>query len=179
MEKKRLERGLIQVYTGNAKGKSTAAFGLAIRAAGHGFKVVIIQFMKTGTFYGEITGLKRLAPEVEIYSYGREGFIHRGGVKPEDITLAHEALNHAEKAMLSTDTNILILDEINNALYFELLSIKEVLNFMEKKPEHVELVLTGRNAPQEIIDKAHLVTEMQEIKHPYHQGISSRKGIEY
>ncbi|MGI6065005.1 MAG: cob(I)yrinic acid a,c-diamide adenosyltransferase [Bacillota bacterium] len=179
MENKKLEKGLIQVYTGNAKGKSTAAFGLTVRAAGHGFKVIIIQFMKTGNYYGEITGLKRLSPEVEVYSYGREGFIHRNGVKPEDIVLAHDALNHAERMMLEPETDILILDEINNALFFGLLTVKEVLEFIEKKPENVELVLTGRNAPTEIIERAHLVTEMKEIKHPYQLGIGSRKGIEY
>ncbi|NMA14661.1 MAG: cob(I)yrinic acid a,c-diamide adenosyltransferase [Clostridia bacterium] len=179
MENKKLEKGLIQVYTGNAKGKSTAAFGLTVRGAGHGFKVIIIQFMKTGNYYGEITGLKRLSPEVEVYSYGREGFIHRNGVKPEDIVLAHDALNHAERMMLEPETDILILDEINNALFFGLLTVKEVLEFIEKKPENVELVLTGRNAPTEIIERAHLVTEMKEIKHPYQLGIGSRKGIEY
>lgn len=178
-DNEKLTQGLIQIYTGNAKGKSTAAFGLAVRAAGHGFKVVIIQFMKTGSYYGEIPGLKRLAPEVEIYSYGQQGFISRRGANPEDISLAHEALAHAEKALLAPETDILILDEINNALYFELLTVGEVLNFLDKKPEHVEIVMTGRNAPQELIDIAHLVTEMKEIKHPYHQGINSRKGIEY
>lgn len=179
MGKEKLERGLIEVYTGNAKGKSTASFGLAVRAVGHGLKVVIIQFMKTGLYYGEIAGFKRLAPEVEVFSYGRDGFVHRRSVKPEDICLAHEALEHAEKVMLSGETDVLILDEINNALYFELLTIQEVLDFIDKKPELMELVLTGRNAPPEIIEKAHLVTEMKEIKHPYQVGISARKGIEY
>ena len=179
MGKERLEKGLIQVYTGNAKGKSTAAFGLAVRASGHGYKVVIIQFMKTGSYYGEINGLKKLSPEVEIYSYGKKGFVHKRGIDSEDIALAHEALNHAEKAMLSPDTDIVILDEINNALYFELLTLDEVIALINKKPDHIELVLTGRNVPQEIVDKAHLVTEMKEIKHPYQLGIASRKGIEY
>jgi len=179
MSQERLEKGLIQVYTGNAKGKSTAAFGLAVRASGHGFKVVIVQFMKTGRYYGEISSLKRLSPEIEIYSYGREGFIHREGVKPEDIVLAREALKHGEKAMLHPETDLVILDEINNALYFGLISVQEVMDLISKKPEHVELVLTGRNAPQEIIDRANLVTEMKEIKHPYQEGITSRKGIEY
>ncbi|MGI6684845.1 MAG: cob(I)yrinic acid a,c-diamide adenosyltransferase [Bacillota bacterium] len=178
-EKERLSQGLIQVYTGNAKGKSTAAFGLAVRAAGHGFKVVIIQFMKTGSYYGEISGLKRLAPEIELFSYGKKGFISRKGVTKEDISLAHQALTHAEKVISSPDTDILILDEINNALYFGLISVDEVLDFLDQKPPHVEVILTGRNAPQELIERAHLVTEMKEIKHPYQQGISSRKGIEY
>lgn len=179
MNKERLTQGLIQIYTGTAKGKSTAAFGLAVRAAGHGFKVVIIQFMKTGSYYGEIPGLKRLAPEVEVYSYGQEGFVHRRGVTEEDISLAHEAMAHAEKALLDPETDIIILDEINNALHYQLLTVEEVLHLLNKKPDHVEIVLTGRNAPQELIDRADLVTEMKEIKHPFHQGINSRKGIEY
>lgn len=177
--KERLEKGLIEVYTGNAKGKSTSAFGLAVRASGHGFKVVIAQFMKTGSYYGEIPALKKLAPEIEITSFGREGFISRGGAKPEDVTLAHEALKFAENKMLDGETDILILDEINNALYFELLTLDEVLEFIRKKPQHIELVMTGRNAPQGLIDIADLVTEMKEIKHPYQQGVGSRKGIEY
>ena len=177
--RERLEKGLIQVYTGNAKGKSTASFGLALRASGHGFKTVIVQFMKTGSYYGEIPAFAKLAPEVEIKSFGREGFISRGGAKPEDLVLAHEALAYAQEKMLSGDIDIIILDEVNNALYFELLTLAEVQAFLAKKPELVEVVLTGRNAPQEIIDGADLVTEMQEIKHPYHQGVGSRKGIEY
>ncbi|MGI6629140.1 MAG: cob(I)yrinic acid a,c-diamide adenosyltransferase [Bacillota bacterium] len=177
--KEKLTQGLIQIYTGNAKGKSTAAFGLAVRAAGHGFKVIVIQFMKTGSYYGEIPGLKRLAPEVEIHSYGKEGFISQRGVTEEDISLAHKALAHAERAFADPETDILILDEINNALYYELLTVEEVLRFLDQKPEHVEVVMTGRNAPRELIEKAHLVTEMKEIKHPYQQGIASRKGIEY
>ncbi|MEL7565122.1 MAG: cob(I)yrinic acid a,c-diamide adenosyltransferase [Dehalobacterium sp.] len=179
MGKEKLTQGLIQIYTGNAKGKSTAAFGLAVRAAGHGFKVVVIQFMKTGSYYGEIPGLKRLAPEIEIHSYGKEGFVHRRGVTEEDISLAHAAMVHAEKALLVPETDILILDEINNALYFQLITVEEVLTLLDKKPFNVEIVMTGRNAPQELIERAHLVTEMKEIKHPFHQGINSRKGIEY
>jgi len=175
----RLTQGLIQIYTGNAKGKSTAAFGLAVRAAGHGFKVVVIQFMKTGSYYGEVPGLKRLAPEVELYSYGKDGFIGRRGVTEEDIALARQALAHAEKALLNPETDILILDEINNALYFGLITVEDVLKLLDQKPQHVEVVMTGRNAPPELIERAHLVTEMKEIKHPYKQGISSRKGIEY
>ncbi|MGI6678838.1 MAG: cob(I)yrinic acid a,c-diamide adenosyltransferase [Dehalobacterium sp.] len=178
-QRERLEKGLIQIYTGNAKGKSTASFGLAVRASGHGLRVIIIQFMKTGTYYGEINGLKRLAPEVELYSYGRNGFVHRRGIAKEDIDVAHEALQHAEKALLDPETDLLILDEINNAIFYELITVEEVLSLLDKKPENVEIVLTGRHAPPELIKRAHLVTEMKEIKHPYKTGITSRKGIEY
>ncbi|GAW94226.1 cob(I)yrinic acid a,c-diamide adenosyltransferase [Calderihabitans maritimus] len=176
---KRLEKGLIQVYTGNGKGKSTAAFGLAVRAAGHGFKVYIIQFMKTGNFYGEINTFKRLAPEVEVKSFGRPGFIYKESPREEDYKLAREALEYARQVMLADDADIVILDEINNALYFGLISLEEVMELLKQKPPQVELVLTGRNAPMEIIEMADLVTEMLEKKHPYRQGIPGRKGIEY
>lgn len=173
-----LSQGLIQVYTGNAKGKSTAAFGLAVRAAGHGLKVHIVQFMKTGD-YGENKALARLAPEVEIAAFGRKGFIHRGGAKPEDYELAHQALDCAREIMLAGRADILILDEINNALYFGLLPLEAVLEFIQAKPPQLELILTGRNAPPEITELADLVTEMLEVKHPYQKGIGSRAGIEY
>lgn len=173
-----LNQGLIQVYTGNAKGKSTAAFGLAVRAAGHGLKVHIVQFMKTGD-YGENKALARLAPEIEVRAFGRKGFVHRGGAGPQDYELARQALDYAREIMLSGRADILILDEINNALYFGLLPLHVVLEFLQAKPPQVELVLTGRNAPPEIIELADLVTEMVEVKHPYQQGIGSRAGIEY
>lgn len=174
-----LERGLIQVYTGSAKGKSTAAFGLALRAVGHGFHVYIIQFMKGSSYYGELTSFKRLEPECRIEHFGQPGWVKKGKAKPEDIAEAKNALARAEELMLSGEIDILILDEINNALWFELLTVDEVLALLKKKPAHVELVLTGRNAPQEIIDAAQLVTEMVEVKHPYQIGIEARKGVEY
>ncbi|TDA64006.1 MAG: cob(I)yrinic acid a,c-diamide adenosyltransferase [Clostridia bacterium] len=173
-----LNQGLIQVYTGNAKGKSTAAFGLAVRAAGHGLKVHIVQFMKTGD-YGENKTLARLAPEIEVRAFGRKGFIHRGGARAEDYELAVQALDYAREIMLSGRADVLILDEINNALYFGLLPLEAVLEFLAAKPPQIELVLTGRNAPREITERADLVTEMLEVKHPYQQGIGSRAGIEY
>ncbi|MHB1127174.1 MAG: cob(I)yrinic acid a,c-diamide adenosyltransferase [Bacillota bacterium] len=173
-----LKQGLIQVYTGNGKGKSTAAFGLAVRAAGHGLRVQIIQFMKTGD-YGENKALSRLSPEIEVHSFGRKGFISRGGAKPEDTDLAHQALTMAIRLMEQGAVDLLILDEINNALYFDLLTTEEVIQLLQSKPPQVELVLTGRNAPEAIIQEAHLVTEMCEIKHPYQLGIASREGIEF
>lgn len=173
-----LEQGLVQVYTGDAKGKSTAAFGLALRAAGHGFKVVIIQFMKTPD-YGEHRSFQRLAPEIEVKTFGRKGFIHRGGARPEDYEQAAAALTCAGKIMHSGEVDILILDEINNALYFGLLKEEEVLDFLRQRPAGVEVVLTGRNAPAGIIAVADLVTEMRQVKHPYEKGIKARKGIEY
>lgn len=173
-----LEQGLVQVYTGEAKGKSTAAFGLALRAAGHGLKVLIIQFMKTPD-YGEHRSFQRLTPEIEVKTFGRKGFIHRGGARPEDYEQAALALACAREAMLSGTVDILILDEINNALFFGLLKEDEVLDFLQERPPEVEVVLTGRNAPAGIIAAADLVTEMHQIKHPYEKGIKARKGIEY
>ncbi len=175
----RLEKGLIEIYTGPAKGKSTASFGLALRASGHGFQVRIVQFMKTGT-YGENNAFAKLAPDVQIVSYGRKGFLNPDDPQQVDIDLAHEALAKAEKLMLAEDTDIMILDEINNALFFKLLTVEEVLSFVDKKPAHVELVMTGRNAPEALQERADYVTEMREIKHPYTtSGQSSRKGIEF
>jgi cob(I)alamin adenosyltransferase len=174
-----LKQGLIQVYTGNGKGKSTAAFGLAVRATGHGLKVQIIQFLKTGTQYGETITLKKLSPDIEICSFGREGFIKRGSAQPEDYALAKKALDFAKEVMLLGEKDILILDEINNAIYFELLTVEEVLELLKLKPPALEVVLTGRNVSAEIIEMAHLVTECKEIKHPCQLGIGSRLGIEY
>nr|WP_258359295.1 cob(I)yrinic acid a,c-diamide adenosyltransferase [Moorella sulfitireducens] len=169
---------MVQVYTGDAKGKSTAAFGLALRACGHGLKVLIVQFMKTPD-YGEHKAFRRLAPEVEVKTFGRKGFIHRGGARQEDYEQARAALAFAREAMQRGSIDVLILDEINNALYYGLLAEEEVQVFLKEKPAQVEVVLTGRNAPPGIIAAADLVTEMRQIKHPYEKGIKARKGIEY
>ena len=174
-----LEKGLIEIYTGPAKGKSTASFGLALRASGHGYQVRIVQFMKAGN-YGENRAFEKLAPDVQIASYGRKCFLDPDNPHEEDIALAHEALKKAEQWMLAEDTDIMILDEINNALFFKLLTIEEVLAFVDQKPKHMELVMTGRNAPEELQARADYVTEMREIKHPYTtSGQGSRKGIEF
>jgi len=170
--------GLIQVYTGDGKGKTTAALGLALRAAGHGLRTYVGQFMK-GQDYGELQGARMLAPYLTIEQYGRPTFVHVHSATPEDVRLAHEGLDRARAAMLSGHYDIVVLDEVCVALHFELLTWPEVLLFLEQKPEHVELVLTGRRAPQELLERADLVTEMREVKHPYNQGVAARKGIEY
>lgn len=196
MTKPTLSKGLIQVYTGNSKGKSTSAFGLAIRAIGQGFKVYIIQFMKGNSYYGELKTFKWLFPNITIKQFGRycnnpearqEGecrecghcFINKGKSTSEDRQTAGKALAHAVEVMASGDYDIVILDELNNALYYELLELDPVLKVLQNKPELVELVLTGRNAPRQVIELADLVTEMKVIKHPYEKGISARRGIEY
>ncbi len=173
-----LERGLIEVYTGDGKGKTTAALGLALRAAGHGFKVYIIQFMKGWPNYGELEAVKHL-PGVTLRQFGRAEFVDRDNPDPEDVRMAHDALRYASDAMESGEYDIVILDEINVALDFGLIALEEVLRLLDAKPPTLELVLTGRNAHAEIIRRADLVTEMLNIKHPYAQGVAARRGIEY
>ncbi len=179
MLRRQLEKGLVQVYTGEGKGKSTASFGLALRAFGQGFRVYIIQFLKTAVNCGEVKAFRKLYPEVIIKSFGRKGFINKGAVTPEDLELARKAMEEAARVLADGDADLLILDEICNALYYNLITTEEVVDLVRKKPKHVELILTGRNCPSELIEIADLVTEMKEIKHPYRKGIGSRRGIEY
>jgi cob(I)alamin adenosyltransferase len=175
----KLDKGLVQVYTGNGKGKTTAALGLAIRAVGHGFRVYIIQFMKGSDDYGELKGLHRLSPECQLENYGGKRWVHKGSPEEDHFIEAKKAFRRAQEVVLSGEWDIVILDEIVNALWFELLPEHEVLDLLNIKPPHVELVLTGRNASSQLIEKADLVTEMVPIKHPFDQGTSARKGIEY
>lgn len=174
-----LSSGLIQIYTGNGKGKTTAAFGLAIRAVGHGFQVYIIQFMKGKDTAGELEGLKCLKPECQFEHFGAPGWVHKGELQEVHKQAARKGLLRAQEVILAGKWDIVILDEIINALWFELISESEVLELLSKKPSHVELVLTGRNASQLLIQKADLVTEMVQIKHPFDQGVMARQGIEY
>lgn len=174
----RLEKGIVHVYTGDGKGKTTAALGLGLRAIGHGLKVYMIQFMKGGFNYGEYKSVK-LLPNFEIVQFGRPELINPSKPTKEDIKAAREALNHARKIIMSGKYDIVILDEINVALDFKLIDVHEVLELIRDKPKHVELVLTGRYAPSEVVKAADLVTFMREIKHPYRKGLSTRKGIDY
>ena len=173
-----LERGLIQVYTGLGKGKTTAALGLALRAAGQGLKVYIVQFMKGWPNYGELVSLEKL-PNITLRQFGRPEFIDKDNPDPEDIRQAHQALDHARQVILGGQHDIVILDEISVALDFELIGLAEVLGLLDVKPENVELVLTGRYAHPEVVKRADLVTEMLDIKHPYSERVKGRKGIEY
>jgi cob(I)alamin adenosyltransferase len=174
----KLENGLVQVYTGNGKGKSSAAFGLALRAIGRGLKVYIIQFIKGGFDYGELYVVDKL-PNLTLKAFGRGKFVTEKPVEREDVKLAEEALALAEEIVKSGEYDIVILDEINVALNLKLIEIKRVLELAKNKPKRVELVLTGRYAPNEIIEVADLVTEMKEVKHPFNKGYQARKGIEY
>jgi cob(I)alamin adenosyltransferase len=171
-------RGYVQVYTGNGKGKTTAALGLALRAAGHGQRVYIGQFLK-GQKYGELESAKRLSPLITIEQYGRKGFVHvTENPDDEDVRRARRGLGKCLKAMLSKEYTIIVLDEVNVAVYFHVLSEKEVLEVIDQKPDGVEVVLTGRYAPPSFIRRADLATEMKEIKHYYKKGVKAREGIE-
>jgi cob(I)alamin adenosyltransferase len=173
-----LEKGLVQVYTGNGKGKTSAAFGLALRATGRGLKVYMIQFIKGGFDYGELYTVKNL-PNFTLKAFGRGKFVTSKPPQKEDVKLAQEALHLAEQVIQSRSYNIVILDEINVALDLKLISLEDVLKLIKSKPSDLELVLTGRNAPEEIVEAADLVTEMKEVKHPFSKGTEARKGIEY
>jgi cob(I)alamin adenosyltransferase len=171
-------KGYIQVYTGNGKGKTTAALGLALRAAGHGQKTYIGQFLK-GQDYGELEAVKKLSHLITIEQFGRKGFYHvTKDPDKEDIQRARLGLKKCRQAMLSGKFRIVVLDEINVAVYFKLLSEEDVTTILDKKPEDVELILTGRYAPESFTAKADLVTKMKDVKHYYKKGIPARKGIE-
>ena len=174
----RLERGLVQVYTGDGKGKTSAAFGLALRAVGRGLKVYVIQFIKGGFDYGELYVVERL-PNFKLKAFGRGKFVTDVPPPEDDIKLAKEAFELAREVVSGGKYDVVVLDEINVALHLKLVEIEEVVDLIRRKPKHVELVLTGRYVPQEIIELADLVTEMKEVKHPYTKGVPPRKGIEY
>ncbi len=174
MEKKIGDRGIIQVYMGSGKGKTTAAFGQAIRVAGNGFKVKIIQFMKN-IEAGEIKFLGD--SDIEVTQHGRKQFVQRENPADIDSQLAEEGLEEARKSLHNFD--LLVLDEINVALDFGLLKVEEVLKLLEEKPETTEVILTGRNPPKEIVDRADLVSEVKKIRHPFDNDIPADKGREY
>jgi cob(I)alamin adenosyltransferase len=171
-------QGYIQVYTGKGKGKTTAALGVALRAVGHGLKTFIGQFLK-GQDYGELRSIQKLSDWITLEQFGRKGFIHvTKDPDQEDFDRAKSGLKKCLEAMLSGKYTIIILDEINVAMYFKLLTEKDIHDFLDKKPENIEVILTGRYAPDSIVKRADLVTEMKEIKHYHNQGIQAREGIE-
>lgn len=169
-------KGYVQVYTGDGKGKTTAALGLAIRAVGAGYSVFIGQFVK-GMHYSELNALKRFYPNVVVRQYGRGCFIEKEPTK-EDILAAEEGLKDMKEVIMSGDYNMVILDEANIAMHFGLIPVKDFVNLIEEKPEGVELIFTGRRAPEDILERADLISEIKEIKHYYTEGVQARRGIE-
>ena len=173
----KLEQGLVQVYTGEGKGKTTAALGLALRALGWNLRVYMLQFLK-GEDTGELHASRLFGDKFVIEQTGLKGFIRRGKIDPADVHQAREALKTAKEIVSRGDYDLVILDEINVALYYELISVPEVVKVLEARAPHVEIVLTGRYAPPELIEMADLVTEMKNIKHYCHSGVPAREGIE-
>jgi cob(I)alamin adenosyltransferase len=173
--------GLVVVYTGNGKGKTTAALGIVLRSVGHGHKVGMIQFIKGEWHYGELASSKRLEPEFEMIVAGR-GFV---GIIDDDHPLeehqiaAKNAIALAKDRIASGRYDVIILDEINYAVKLNLITKKDIIDILSLRPSRTTLVLTGNYAPPEVIDEADLVTEMREIKHPYRAGIKAKKGIDY
>ena len=169
-------KGYIQVYTGNGKGKTTAALGLTLRAAGAEKKVFFAQFVK-GQIYSEIKALQRFSPLVEVRQYGLDCFI-RNEPSQADIEAARLGLKEISEIILSGNYDIVVLDEANIAIYYKLFSVNELIDVLKQKPEETEIIITGRNVAPELIELADLVTEMKEIKHYYSRGVMARTGIE-
>jgi cob(I)alamin adenosyltransferase len=172
---------MIVVYTGSGKGKTTAALGMALRAVGHGFKVLMVQFIKGEWFYGELSSSSRLEPDFELVAAGK-GFV---GIIDDDkpihdhVAAAKEALQISKEKIASGKYDIIILDEINYAVNLKLISADDVLELIKMKPKHTTLVLTGNHASDKVIEAADLVTEMREVKHPYKQGKKAKRGVDF
>lgn len=180
-QKEKASHGLLIVYTGDGKGKTTAALGMALRAVGRGWRVLMVQFGKGTWHYAELDTVKRLAPDFEIVPMGK-GFykiLDDQYTEEEHREAAQRALDFSRAQMLSGKYDLLILDEISGAVSTGLIHIDAVLQLIDDKPEDLTLVLTGRNAAPEVIERADLVTEMREIKHPYQKGLMAQKGIDY
>jgi cob(I)alamin adenosyltransferase len=170
--------GLLHVYTGGGKGKTTAALGLGMRAAGHGFRVLMIQFMKGQINYGELESAKRI-PGFEIRQFGRAEFVDRNNPAQVDVDLARKGLDFAKESIAGRAADIIILDELSVALEWGLVPLEEVVEMLRARPPGMELVVTGRYANTEILDMADLVTEMMEVRHPYKKGTLGREGVEF
>lgn len=173
------KKGLILLYTGNGKGKTTASLGLALRAIGHGEKVFMIQFMKGSESYGEVQAVRKYLPGFELVQKGMDKFVKKGAPDAEDLRLAREGMELARKVISEGRHDLVILDEINVAVNFGLISEEDVLNLISLKPDHVTIVLTGRYASEKIMEKADMISEVKDIKHHYKKGVVAQAGIEY
>ncbi|MBS3899374.1 MAG: cob(I)yrinic acid a,c-diamide adenosyltransferase [Dethiobacter sp.] len=173
------KRGLVLVYTGNGKGKTTAALGLLLRASGHGAKVFLVQFRKSDPSYGEIQAIDKFLPTVTVVQSKRSRFTVGGGFAEEDFVDARDVFEKGKNALLSGNYDLVIFDELNFAVNCGLISLSDVLAMLAEKPAQVDVVLTGRNASEEIMMRADLVSEVREIKHHYQAGIAAQKGVEY
>ncbi|MFA6036394.1 MAG: cob(I)yrinic acid a,c-diamide adenosyltransferase [Candidatus Micrarchaeia archaeon] len=170
--------GIFCIYTGNGKGKTTAALGLALRAAGHGQKVIMVQFMKKRDYVGEFRAAPRLAPNFEIHRFGREEFVDPTNPEQIDRQLAAECLEFAKNS-IKREPDILIIDEMNGAISMGLVKLADAIALVKSKPKETSLVFTGRDAPAQLLELADIATEMKELKHHYNKGFGARLGFDY
>ena len=175
------QKGLVIVYTGGGKGKTSAALGLVLRAVGYNHKVCMIQFVKGSWHYGELDSAKRLAPEFEMITAGKGfvGILDDKSPREEHVKAANDTLVISREKIMSGKFDVVILDEINYAIQLELLKLDDVIDLIKSKPAELDLVLTGNHAAKEVIELADLVTEMKEIKHPFKSGLKAKKGIDF
>ena len=175
------QKGLVIVYTGGGKGKTSAALGLVLRAVGYNHKVCMIQFVKGSWHYGELDSAKRLAPEFELITAGKGfvGILDDKSPREDHVKAANDTLEISKEKVMSGKFDVVILDEINYALQLKLLNLDDVIDLIKSKPSELDLVLTGNHASKEVIELADLVTEMKEIKHPFKSGIKAKKGIDF
>jgi len=171
--------GFVQVYTGDGKGKTTASLGLVVRAAGYGHRTCIVSFLKGDPNYGELRFIREHMPMVDYHLAGRMNFVDPADPDPADIEIAQQGLATARDAIASGDYQLVVLDEVNVAATLGLVEEDDVLALLDGRPEHVEVVLTGRDAPPSFVERADLVTEMRMVKHFYEAGIPARRGIEF
>lgn len=173
-------RGLILINTGPGKGKTTAALGTALRAAGNGMRVLVLQFLKGSWHYGELDSIARLAPEMEIRQLGR-GFVKVGGAEtdPEDLRMVEEAWEVSAREIASGMWDMIVLDEIHYAMSYGMLDVGRVIEVLQNRPPMLHVILTGRSAPAELIEIADTVTEMREVKHAYQKGVLAQRGVEF
>jgi len=175
------QKGLVIVYTGGGKGKTSAALGLVLRAVGYNHKVCMIQFVKGSWHYGELDSAKRLAPEFELITAGKGfvGILDDKSPREDHVKAANDTLEISKEKIMSGNFDVVILDEINYALQLKLLNLDDVIDLIKSKPLELDLVLTGNHAEEKVIELADLVTEMKEIKHPFRSGIKAKKGIDF